>query len=362
MSKQIAIHQFVPALGYGDAISNYAIDLMQLLRSWEYHSEIYVDYFDPRVAIYCQPYTIYQHHCNDILIYHYGIASEMTLFLLNWPGRLVLLYHNITPHAFFEFEDQRIFKILKQGREDLRTLGGVSYAVGDSEFNCGELRALGFKDVQVLPYLLNLSNLNRHSNTQAERQIVDWLNDGYVNILFVGRIAPNKRQDELIRLLAYYQKLINPRSRLLLVGSPSQKYKRVLEMLADKLQVRQDVHIVGQLELQDGFTAYYKGASVFVSMSEHEGFGVPLLESMYFGLPVIGYAAAAVPETMGDAGILITEKRYDVIGELINLVVTDQEFRGQIILKQKERLQSFDRLCLENRFRQWILELEERFG
>lgn len=362
MSKPVAIHQFVRGLGYGDAISNYAIDFRQLLHTWGYDSEIYVDHFDPRVARFCRPYTTYQHHNHNVLIYHYGIASNLTRFLLNWPDRLVLIYHNITPSHFFEFEDSQLYKILKQGREELRILNVIPCAVGDSEYNCCELRSFGFKNIQVLPYLLNLGKLDQYTDTPAERQILTWLDDGYVNILFVGRIVPNKRQDELIRFLAYYQKLINPRTRLLLVGWISSKYKKVLEMLAETLKIGQDVHIVGQLELEAGFTAYYKKASVFVSFSEHEGFGVPLLESMHFGVPIIAYAATAVPETMGDAGILVSEKRFDVVGELVNLLVTEQQFREKIIRKQKERLQDFNRSRLEMLFKNWVLELEERFS
>lgn len=362
MSKPIAIHQFLPILFYGDAISNYAIDLMKLLCGWGYDSQIYVSRAETRVAQYCKPYLSYQHHPNDVLIYHYGAVSEITRFLLNWPDRVVLIYHNITPHHFFEFGHVPTYKNLKQARADLPLLSVIPCAVGDSDYNCSELRNLGFKNVQVLPYLLNVSNLNKFLDTEAERRILRWLNDGYVNILFTGRIVPNKRQDELIHLLAYYQQLITPRARLLLVGLASPRHQQVLQLLAKKLGVDKDVHFVGHCELKDGFTAYYKGASVFVSMSEHEGFGVSLLESMYFDVPVIAYAAAAIPETMGDAGILITEKRYDVIGELVNLVTTDASLREKIIRKQRERLQDFDRARLEMLFRNWTLGLEKRFG
>lgn len=357
-----AIHQFSPDLSYGDAISNYAIELMKLLRSWGYHSEIYVVKSDSQVAKYCKSYHAYHHHPQDILIYHYGIASEMTSFLINWPERLVLIYHGITPPHFFQ-EDYRVFDLLNKTREDLCRLNVVPCAIGDSSHNCQELAEFGFKDVQTLPVLLNLNNLDTYFDAAVEQQIFHQWGDDYVNLLFIGRLAPNKRQDDLIRFLSYYQKLISPRIRLLLIGSASISwYKTFLEVQAHKLGVAEDVHFIGHLKLKDGFASYYKVATVFLSMSEHEGFGIPLLESMYFDLPVIAYAAAAVPETMGDAGILLKEKRYDVIGELVTLLATDPSLREKIINQQRKRLRSFERPHQERLFRDWVSDLEKRFS
>lgn len=363
MSKQLkAIHQFSPGLSYGDAISNYAIELMNLLRVWGYESEIYVINSDPRVAKYCRPYHSYQYNSGDILLYHYGTASELTPFLVNWTDRLVIIYHGLTPTHFFA-EDAQMGRLLRQAKDDLQTLQAIPYAIADSDYNCAELRAFGFNHVQTLPVLLNLSNLDKAAHPEAEGRILHWLNDNYVNILFVGRIVPNKRQDDLIRFLAYYQAVINTRARLLLIGSAGLPwYKAMLEIQAIQLGIQQDVHFIGHMELKDGFAAYYKGATVFLSLSEHEGFGIPLLESMYFDLPVIAYAATAVPETMGDAGILVTKKRYDIIGELVNLVATDSSLRTRIIEKQRERLRDFDRPRLENLFRDWVLDLQQKLG
>ncbi len=360
--KPIALHQFAPGLSYGDAISNYAIDLMKLLRAWGYESEIYVINADPRVAEYCKLYRAYQPQPHDVLLYHYGTASELTPFLLNWPERLVLIYHGLTPPHFFA-NDPAMFRLLRQAQAELETLRVAPYVVGDSDYNCRELREFGFNQAQTLPVLLNLSKLDKYTDTVAERRILQALNDDYVNILFVGRLAPNKRPDDLIRFLVYYQTFIQPHARLVLVGSAGMPwYKTLLQTQAEQLRVSQDVHLVGHLELKDGFTAYYKGASVFLSMSEHEGFGIPLLESMYFDLPVIAYAAAAVPGTMGEAGILLTEKRYDIIGELVNLVATDASLRARLVHKQREHLQLFERTHLEKLFKEWVLDLQEKFG
>jgi glycosyltransferase involved in cell wall biosynthesis len=212
----------------------------------------------------------------------------------------------------------------------------------------------------VIPKLLNLSALDKFSSSETEQEILSELNDGYVNLHFIGRIVPNKRQDDLIRLLAYYKQFIDQKIRLLLIGWESYGYKAMLQVLAQELGVSEDVHFIGHLELKDGFAAYYKAASVFVSMSEHEGFGVPLIESMYFDLPVLAYASSAVPEIMGEAGILVTEKRYDVMAEIIYLLKTDPSFRQRIVEKQRERLAYFDRAKTECLIHNWVLEVQEQ--
>jgi glycosyltransferase involved in cell wall biosynthesis len=360
MRTKRAIHQVMTSLSYGDAISNHAIKLMRLLRSWGHPSEIYVELCDPRVAHYCRSYTVYQDDPRALFIYHYGIGSKLTGFLQNRMNRTILYYHNITPPRYFEPIDKEFATWLKRGRDDLHQLcRSFRGAVAGTEYNRQELRSMGFANVSAVPYLLILSDLEKSANSPAGRRIQKRFDDGYVNILFVSRLAPNKKQEDLLQALAYYQKLIDPRARLLLVGSWGNfRYKVRLEMMAEQLKISPDVHFGGHLELEDGFAGYYKAGSVFLCLSEHEGFGVPLIESMYFDLPVIAYKSSAVPETLGGCGILVTEKRYDVIGELVYNLVTDQTLRQQIIRKQRERLATFDVVVAESQIKAWVESLE----
>jgi glycosyltransferase involved in cell wall biosynthesis len=362
-STKRAIHQVITSLNYGDAIANHTIELMKLLRSWGYPSEVYVEMCDPRMALYCRPFATYRDDPDDILIYEYGLGSELTDFLLQRGrmGRTYLYYHNITPPHFFEPIESEFAALLRRGREDLYQLYKVCKgAVAVTEYNQRELRDIGFASVSVVPYLLDLSSLERSANSPAGQRIRRRFKDECVNIVFVGRLAPNKKQEDLLQALAYYKKLIDSRVRLLLVGSGRNfRYRVRLEMLAEQLGVLEDVHFSGQLALEEGFAGYYKAGSVFLCLSEHEGFGVPLVESMFFDLPIIAYKSSAVPETLGGSGLLVTEKRYDVIGELIYNIATDETLRQQVICKQRERLIDFDRPVVESQIKTWVETLED---
>lgn len=362
MSTKRAIHQVIPTLGYGDAISNHVTALQKLLRSWGHPSQIYVETCDPLVAHYCRPYTSYQDDPRDLLIYHYGGGSRrLTDFLRSRLEWTILHYHNITPPHFFETIDREMAAWLKRGREDLcQIFRHVKGVVASTEYNRQELHAMGFADVRAVPYLLILSDLERSANSLAGERIRKRFHDGLLNILFVSRLAPNKKQEDLLHALAYYRTLIDPNARLLLVGSwgHNLRYKVRLEMLADQLGIWSDIHFSGHVALEEGFGGYYKAGSVFLCLSEHEGFGIPLIESMYFDLPVIAYKSSAVPETLGGSGLLVTEKRYDVIGELIYNLVNDQALRRQAIRRQRERLAAFDRSVAESQIKIWIESLE----
>jgi glycosyltransferase involved in cell wall biosynthesis len=354
------IHQFVPALTYGDAISNHTIELKRLLHRLGHPSEIYVLECDPRVASHCRPLSDYRDDPDDVLLYQYGSSTDLTQYLMPRIKRTILYYHNVTPPDFFAAIEPEVATNLARARlELLEMAGGVRSAVTVSEYNRRELEAMGYDNVKVLPLLFDLPALRTSAATRYGQRVVRTYRDGHVNILFVGRLAPNKRQDDLIRALRYYRRLIDRRARLLLVGSaPSFRYQAYLEMLAEHLDTTDGIHFIGQVEMDKGFGAYYEAASVFLCLSEHEGFCVPLIESMYCDLPVIAYASTAVPETMGGAGMLVTEKRYDVIGELIHCVVTDQRLRDQITATQRDRAAAFRRDAVEAEFQVWLTSLD----
>jgi glycosyltransferase involved in cell wall biosynthesis len=159
-------------------------------------------------------------------------------------------------------------------------------------------------------------------------------------LLFVGRLVPNKRQDDLIKLLYFYRR-ITPTARLLLVGDPwVPEYANWLRALAADLKLGEAVLIRGHVS-QPELVTYYRLASLYVSMSEHEGFGKPLLESMHLGLPVLAYAAAAVPGTLGGAGWLFRHKHFESLAEVVHLLVNDVVLRQRLVTRQAARAQQF---------------------
>src|SRR5205085_224035 len=164
-----------------------------------------------------------------------------------------------------------------------------------------------------LPILVNYDSFE---SSEPCAETMKRLDDDWVNFLFVGRLVPNKRQEDVIRVFAHYNRFINRRSRLFLVGSDGNKsYVRLLRRLAYSLQMQDHIEFAGHVHLSK-LIAFYKLADLFLCMSEHEGFCVPFLEAFHHDIPNLAYKAAAIPETSGDAGVLIRCRDYAVIAEM----------------------------------------------
>jgi glycosyltransferase involved in cell wall biosynthesis len=176
--------------------------------------------------------------------------------------------------------------------------------------------------------------------------------DGRDNILFVGRISPNKRIDDLIRVFAVYQRFVRPASRLLLAGDYGghERYYEALLRMTHELRLS-EVVFTGHLE-DDDLRACYAAASVFLCLSEHEGVGVPLLEAMSFRVPVVAFDAAAVRETLRGAGVLLRDKRPELVAELIDRLIRDAPLRAAVLATQQRVIDElarvdYSRLILE---------------
>jgi glycosyltransferase involved in cell wall biosynthesis len=346
------IHQILPTLNLGDAIGNEVMLMQSLFREWGYTSHIFAENIHQKITAFnVKEYKKYSHKDN-ILVYHYSIGSGITEFFKTLPDKKILIYHNITPQEYFIGINEILYKLLKDGRVSLPSLiPSVELAIGDSEYNRQELEKMGFSRTTVLPILIDFDTYNRFNTTLVQKYT-----DDYVNLLFVGRISPNKKQDDILRIF-YYYKSINPKSRLFLVGGfdGNERYLDRLRHIVKKLQLS-DVFFTGSVPFED-LISYYKIADIFLCMSEHEGFCVPLVESMYFDIPIIAYNSTAVPHTLENSGILVKEKKYDEIAELINLITEDKPLKERIIEQQKVR---YNNLIFENskeKFRQIIYNL-----
>jgi len=338
------IHQINPIISYGDAIGNEMVEIREVLREFGYESDIYVKFIHPKLED-IKNYADYIKVSSpqNILIMHHATeyGSELLDFIRSLPDKKILLYHNITPPIFFQNFSSAHEHATKNGiyelKHEIKNIVDVALAV--SEFNRQDLINAGFKKTGVLPYL---NNFNKFDIT-PDRKVIQKYSDEFVNLLVVGRISPNKKVDDAIKCFYYYNKYINSRSRLLLVGSYQgmDLYYDYLNNLILKLGLK-NVYFTGHINL-DELISYYKIGDVFLTMSEHEGFCVPLLESMHFEVPILAYNSTAIPETLGGAGILINNKNYIEIAELINLLVEDQVLRNRIIKKQSERLKFFSR-------------------
>jgi len=351
MPKKI-IHQFSESAIAGDAITDQILLIRQWLRSLGYQSEIYTEHCLPEMEDEVLPVSSYRRQSGeDVLIYHHAIGASIADRLLQLDIPIILIYHNITPSGFFSHTDPALSSQLAEGRSQLKALEKQTLlALGDSEYNEIELQEAGYKNTGVLPIVLDPTNYK----LTPDPLVLAKYDDKRPTLLFLGRLAPNKRQEDLIKLLLFYQR-IEPNARLLLVGSGFLgNYAGWLREFTSMLNLTGSVIFTGHVS-QAEMIAYYKVADLYISMSEHEGFGKPLIESMYFDLPVLAYNSTAVPHTMGEAGVLFRYKHYEALAEVANILISDEELRQKIVQGQKRRVQEF----LEPRVKEkWIQYLE----
>jgi glycosyltransferase involved in cell wall biosynthesis len=336
----IRIHQVLATLGYGDAIGHEVLGIQRVLREAGYESEIFVETADHRLESRTRDYRelVDFSHPDNLLLHHFSLGSKASRTAFAVPDRMALIYHNITPPEYFVGVNRDLASRCFRGRRELGAYAArCDLAMGDSEFNRLDLEALGFPRTAVLPVVPDFSHLDRPANWTVARGF----DDAMTNVLFVGRVIANKKIEDVIRFFRAYQSIFNPRSRLLLVGAQRgyERYQATLDELAWRLGVR-DVHFVGHVSDEE-LVAYYDIADLFLCASEHEGFCVPLVEAFYMEVPVLAYAAAAVPSTMDGAGVLYEMRDPYEVARLMDAIVSDRGLQDAIVDGQ---LAAVDRL------------------
>jgi glycosyltransferase involved in cell wall biosynthesis len=331
------VHQLLAALAYGDAISNEALAIQGHLRDAGFDSDIFAEHVHPRMARRARPLWQYGEVSSPetVCLFHFSIGSAAARLIYHAPDRLVSIYHNITPAEWFLGFHPHLAGLCYHGRRELATFAPrTELALGDSEYNRRELEAAGYARTAVLPIVLDLESYRRPPAPVA-RRLYD---DGRTNILFVGRIIPNKKIDDLIRVFGLYQRLFDRHSRLLLMGDyrGHEKYYDRLQELARERQV-EEVVFTGQVD-DDDLRAGYASADLFLCLSEHEGFCVPLLEAMAFGVPVVAYDAGAVRETLRGGGVLLRDKEPTVVAGLLRRLLTDGALRSRVLETQERAM------------------------
>jgi L-malate glycosyltransferase len=336
------VHQVLATLGYGDAIGHEVLGIQRVLRAAGYESEIFVDTADRRLEHLTTDYheMVGAIAPDDILIHHFSIGSRASRTAYAMPGRMALVYHNITPPEYFVGVHKELVKLCFHGRRELTGYVRRSdLALGDSEYNRQELEALGFSATGVLPVVPDFAHLDVPPNTTATAPF----DDGWTNILFVGRVIPNKKFEDVIRTFHVYRTRHDHRSRLLLVGSYSgfERYFAMLPGLIARLGTP-DVYFLGHVTNED-LTAIYDVADLFLCASEHEGFCVPIVESFYKGVPVVAYAATAVPATMDSGGVLYETKDPFHVARIVQAVLDDRHVAAAVVASQDAALERLRR-------------------
>ena len=348
------LHQYLEGVSRGDATSDHAFLIRDWLHEFGFKSEIYTNTFQAEFEDEVHQFAPGALKSDELVIYHHTIGSPSLNQMISQHTPLLMIYHNITPPAFFESADPALARKLEVGRRQLQEIRPfVRLALGASPYSQEELIGLGYENTGVLPIVLKESNYRVPLDVQIQEKMSSW----DPTILFVGRVVPNKCQEDLVKLL-YHLRQHQSNARLVLVGDlQEQGYVRWLEHFIRRYGMAGAVTLAGHVSQQEMVT-YYKTADLFVSMSEHEGFGKPLIESMYFGLPIMAYSAAAVPSTLGGAGILFTRKEFEPLSEMVQILQNDHQLRHQVVETQLRRVQAFLEPTVKERFRKYLVRLE----
>ena len=330
-----AVHQFVPTLDPG-AVGTHTLLLQRLLRGMGLESDIFAEDVQ---GLAVETRHVSEHRPGrgeELLVYQSAIGSVTADYLGSLSAPLVVNYHNITPAGYgWDSHDRRG---LLWGRAQLRRLGGrAELGLADSAFNQAELVEAGYRSTAVAPVLVELGAVVPDPVAAARLASAK----GGLEVLFVGRIAPNKAQHDLVKALAAYRRMYDATARLHLVGGVAvPRYQSALAGFVADLGLNEAVTLTGPVP-SGVLAAHYRNADVFVCLSEHEGFCVPLLEAMHHGLPVIAYAAAAVPETLGGAGLLLADKSPATVAAAIHAVRADAHLRAELVAAGSARLEDF---------------------
>lgn len=350
--------QVLQVMKYGDAVGNYALAISQNMRCHGVSCDIYTYEIDAHIKedniklISQMPVLNEQ----DVLIIHVAGEIDILNVVEAFACKVIVCYHNITPPVFFEHYNQFAYDSTLRGIEQLKSVSNkIKYCIADSEFNKQDLIKLGFEaKIKVFPLMLRFEEYDMVSDKILKEK------DMNVNtILSVGRIVPNKKIEDVITAFHYYKTMYNKKARLILAGKYEKEdlyYKKLIQII-EKNNIS-DVYFTGHISAEE-LNGYFMISDIYLCMSEHEGFCVPLVEAMYFGLPIVAYNCTAVPETLGGAGILLNNKNPDVIAKEINHIFSDSKYRNDIIKKQKERLVYFSKSDIKEQLYSYIVQIME---
>ena len=347
------IIQLLTRMAFGDAIGNDTLAIRDFIREKGYETAIYAESIDARLpagtALLC--YRMPPLEKEDILLYHASTSTPLNTDLLSYGGKKAMIYHNITPPKFFSGYSTTAKINSRWGELQIAYASrNINYCIADSEFNKQQLIAMGCQcPIDVCPILIPFEDYDKAPD---EKLLKKYRGDGWTNLLFVGRIAPNKCQQDVIRAFYVYQKRYNPKSRLFLVGNGKgemEVYEGQLRDYAKQLGIADKVIFPGHIKF-NAILAYYRLADVFVCMSEHEGFCVPIVEAMHFRKPIVAYASTAIPETLGKGGLLLDTKDPELAAGAINRVLEDSNLKKYLLSRQEEELKRFQYEAVKERF------------
>jgi L-malate glycosyltransferase len=292
------------------------------------------------------------------ILYHLSTASPMAEYLEHCPNPLFVNYHNITPHDLLAPWEPGVAPELNVARSQLNQLAGKTRrSVGVSKYNADELASVGYDEPLVAPILFDFNDFTAKHDAKVDSRLKKQKQDGGADWLFVGRITPHKCQHEIVEALAVYRRLYDANARLTLVGGiSSHRYWTALRDLVSSLDLNDAVTITQGVS-NEALGSYYANADLFICLSEHEGFGVPVLEAMQADVPVVAFNSSAVGETLGNAGVLLQKKSPGLVAVAAQRVIADQDLSRYLRSLGTERLADFSLDATERKWKEVIDQL-----
>ncbi|HWW47017.1 MAG TPA: glycosyltransferase [Xanthobacteraceae bacterium] len=336
-----AIHQFHAGSKYGDGVTNGMLFTQKLLRRAGYVSEIFCANVDPKLGHLLRPMSAFENVPDHLTLVHYSHGHDHHRWIENISGPKILIYHNITPAHFFP-AGSAVGRYAQLGREQLAAWAKSSLfngAMADSGYNAEELLAFGYRDVETIPLLVDLDAMR---SEPFDPRTVSRFSDGAKNLLFVGRWAENKGQLDLVRVMRHVVDAAKFPVRLILAGdTTSPDYREAVLGEIDRLGLGSHVEVLHHLRTEE-VRALYRVADAYVSLSRHEGFGMPLVEAMACGVPVVALAEAAVPYTLGSGGVLLDTSEPAAVAATIRLLLGEPWLRREVVTAQNAELERFE--------------------
>ena len=347
-----AIHQFHAGSAYGDGITNGMFFIQKILRQSGYHSNIYCMHIDPLLADRILPYASYEDNADDLLLAHYSLGNDDDAWITTRRSPRILIYHNITPSSFFP-AGSRLRELSESGRRQIGLWASSNVfagAIADSAFNGAELLTLGFPSVRNIGLLVDLERIRTDAwNSSVSAEIA-----GARNLLFVGRICEHKNQLDLVRMIRHLGLISDLPVRLLLAGSTtSDEYNAEIRRCMDALPGVDQVRMLGRRDNEDIY-ALYRTADLYVSFSQHEGFGMPLVEAMAFDLPVLTHSAGSIAATLGTGGLILNDAKPERMAVAANLILHEPRLRREIVEGQRASIARYERPVLVDAFEQYL--------
>jgi len=353
----VRVDQVIPSLASRDAIGVHTVAVSDALRQVGIESDIFYGACTRDLADRARPMSSLGRPTKGRwLLYQASIGSPVFDIFASRSEPKLLNYHNITPAALLDAWEPAVGHEVSLGRSQVtRVASECRLAIADSAFNMEELVDVGFAHTAVAPLLIDMTAA-ADPDPSLSRRLATLKSGGGPDFLFVGKVSPHKAQHDLVKMLALYRRLYDDQARLHLVGTPLGKtYEPALRAFIEELGLADAVSITGSVSPEE-LESYYRGADVFVCASEHEGFCVPLVEAMGHGLPIVAYSTTAVPETVADAGLLLSSKEPLLFAASVHKVVEDKRLRRQFVEAGARRAEEFSLSRTRRRFVDLIVE------